>query len=270
MSSKVITVDITISNFSDNIEKVEIDKDKYNIEPKNKLITSYGILLFHKDLNGKIWYLLSQRRDTIEYSDYLKGRYSIYNLKNYFKLMSIDERERLKKYSFEELWNDLWIKHDHKFYKLWKHNAFVKYTLNYNLMLYLLTITTSNVIEPIWGFPKGRKNLNENDIQCSIREFKEETKLSIDYLNLLNIIPSKEIFKGSNDKMYSTVYFIAQVDDLLSFEKIKVNGIRTETISEEISNLKWCSLEEAIDILPHWRKKFLIETNYKIKEYFYG
>jgi 8-oxo-dGTP pyrophosphatase MutT (NUDIX family) len=30
---------------------------------------------------------------------------------------------------------------------------------------------------PEWGFPKGKKNRNENDRECAIREFREETNI---------------------------------------------------------------------------------------------
>ena len=28
---------------------------------------------------------------------------------------------------------------------------------------------------PEWGFPKGRRNYQENDLACALREFQEET-----------------------------------------------------------------------------------------------
>jgi len=234
---------------------------------KKELITSYGILLFHIDSDCRILYLLAQRRDSVEYSDYLRGIYSYSNMKNYFKLMTIEERFRLSNNTFDDLWDDLWIKHDHDYYKNYKPKAKEKFFLNYEYMLTYLKNTTSTIQEPLWGFPKGKKNINESEIKCAFREFKEESSLSIDYLNLLNLNPSQEIFKGSNGKMYSTIYYIAQTENKLPFNKIKLNGLRSETISEEISNLKWCTLEEAIEILPNWRKKLIFETDSKIKEF---
>ena len=52
---------------------------------KKDPITSYGILLFYHDSNNQIWYLLSQRRDTIEYTCYIRGKYTIPSLENYLK-----------------------------------------------------------------------------------------------------------------------------------------------------------------------------------------
>ncbi len=235
---------------------------------KKDPITSYGILLFYIDPDNKIWYLLAQRRDTIEYADFLRGRYSYPNLETYFRLMTPDERGRLRKYTFDELWDDLWVNHDSRFYKEVRPKARAKYETNAILMKNLLEETTSTVTEPGWSFPKGKKNLYETEIECSVREFEEETRMSLDYLNLLNLPPSKEVFKGSNGKMYSTVYYIAQVDHKIPIRKMITTGIRTETVSEEISNLRWCTLEDALPILMPWRQKLLIDSAAKIIAYF--
>jgi 8-oxo-dGTP pyrophosphatase MutT (NUDIX family) len=234
---------------------------------KKDPITSYGILLFYIDPDDKIWYLLAQRRDTIEYADFLRGRYSFPNLETYFGLMTLEERDRLTKYSFDELWDDLWVNHDNRFYRDVRPKAKAKYESNRQLMLDLLESTDSTTTEPGWGFPKGKKNLNETEIECAFREFKEETKMSLDYLNLLNLPPSTEVFKGTNGRMYSTVYYIAQVDHKIPIQKITTQGLRSETVSEEISNLAWCTQGEALNLLPPWRQRLLVDTETKIMSY---
>jgi len=125
----------------------------------NDPITSYGILLFYVDFNDQIWYLLAQRRDTIEYTDFIRGRYSQLNLEIYFRLMTSDERKRLTTYTFDELWDDLWVNHDNSFYKDMRSKAQAKYESNSSIMNTLLETTVSITTEPSWGFPKGKKNL---------------------------------------------------------------------------------------------------------------
>jgi 8-oxo-dGTP pyrophosphatase MutT (NUDIX family) len=231
------------------------------------ITTSYGVIVFYIDDKQQIWYLLCQRRDTIEYADFLRGRYTNSLLEIYFTLMTTEERDRLKNYDFDELWNDLWINHENQFFREVKSRAKLKYQTNLDLMKKYLETTTSFKKEPSWGIPKGKKNFKETEIQCAFREFIEETKLQIEYNNLLNLAPSTEIFKGSNGKIYRTVYYIARVDEKLPINKIKTNGIRKETVSDEVSNLKWCSLNEALLLLPTWTQKILIETEIKIRKY---
>ena len=38
---------------------------------------------------------------------------------------------------------------------------------------------------PEWGFPKGRRNYQENDLTCGLREFEEETGYDKDNRYLL-------------------------------------------------------------------------------------
>ena len=236
-----------------------------NFHPKKNPITSYGIILIHIDDNDVIWYLLSQRRDTIEYADFLRGRYSYINLEPYFKLMTNDERKRLETYPFDELWDDLWVNHNNRFYREVRPKAKAKYNTNAQIRCKLLKETRSNITEPSWGFPKGKKNLRETEIECAFREFIEETKMSLDHTNLMSLAPSTEVFKGSNGKMYSTVYYIAKVDHKIPIKKMPIQGLRTETISEEISNLRWCTIDDAVPLLKPWRKKVLLDSRSKIK-----
>lgn len=227
-------------------------------------ITSYGILLFYID-NGVRRYLLAQRRDTIEYTDFLRGRYSLQCLELYLTLMTDEERDRLTNYNFNELWDDLWVNHNSRFYKDGRAKAEAKYQANRVELMRLLRETRSRVTAPGWGFPKGKKNLAETDLQCALREFNEETKMKLSYQNLLNISASTEIFKGSNNKIYSTVYYIAETKKRIPIKKMNVHG--RPTVSEEVSELAWCTVSEARKYLPEWRYKLLVDTDKRIKAF---
>ena len=57
--------------------------------------------------------------------------------------------------------------------------------------------------EPEWGFPKGRRNYKEKDLECALREFEEETGIQKSSLTIIkNLNPFEEIFTGSNLKSY--------------------------------------------------------------------
>lgn len=215
----------------------------------------------------EIKYLLCQRRDTIEYTDFLRGRYTLSNLKTYVSLLTEDERNRILNYSFSDLWYDLWVNHHTKLYKEIYPKAKTRFDTNFELVKNMISETRPIVKEPVWGFPKGKQNSRESDINTAIREFKEESKLPIGYKNIVNIPPAIETFKGSNGKMYSTFYYIAHTSHKHHFKKIVLDGIRKDTISEEISNLCWVNLEEAKRLLPPWRRKLLVETETRIRKY---
>lgn len=232
------------------------------------LITSYGILLFYKASDGELRYLLSQRRDTIEYTDYIKGKYLYTHLQKYFSLMTQEERDRLVTYNFDDLWGDLWVDHENRLYREMKDRSKIKFSANIPTMKRILGNTKSKTIEPGWGFPKGKRNGNEDLVACALREFCEETNLILDYSHLVSMTPAIEIFKGSNDKMYKTVYYIAQVPEEIMPPRIPVDGIRTDTISEEVYRLRWLTVDKATSLLPEHRAQMLMDANARIKENF--
>jgi 8-oxo-dGTP pyrophosphatase MutT (NUDIX family) len=94
--------------------------------------------------------------------------------------------------------------------------------------------------EPEWGFPKGRRNFKERDLECAIREFEEETGYPRHTLDLIkNLNPFEEIFTGSNLKSYKHRYFLAH----MRYEDT-VN--ETNFQKSEIGQMKWFSYEEAL------------------------
>ena len=67
------------------------------------------------------------------------------------------------------------------------------------------------------GHSKGRRNLNELDIEVANREFQEETNLSAnDYVVLNSISPIRERFLGTNKLKYDHIYYIAYVIIMLN------------------------------------------------------
>ena len=84
---------------------------------------------------------------------------------------------------------------------------------------------------PEWGFPKGRRNYQERDLTCAIREFEEETGYDRNKLCIIsNLIPFEEIFTGSNYKSYKHKYFLALADESATSE--------SDFQKEEVSELK--------------------------------
>lgn len=213
--------------------------------------TSIGIIVFRK-INNIIEYLLIKRKSTIGFVEFIRGKYSLYNREyiiSLFNEMTQDEIEKVKNEKFENLWAYLWgenvgiqyrseerLARD-KFNSLKNgiNNGKDKYSLNT-----ILEEISSDWEEAEWGFPKGRRNNQEKDLLCALREFEEETGYNKDMLNIIqNIFPIDEVFTGSNYKSYKHRYFIAYMNsennnDELLFEK------------NEVSEVQWKSYEECM------------------------
>jgi 8-oxo-dGTP pyrophosphatase MutT (NUDIX family) len=202
-----------------------------------KPITSLGIIAYRYTQNENIEFLLVQRKDTLGYVDFLRGKYSETNdfqLNNIIHEMTEEEIGNIRTCEYKELWYKLWnkvtesydIKNEEKF-------NFIKKT---KIHLFVDSIWK----EPEWGFPKGRRNFKERDLDCALREFEEETGYEKKNLLLIkNMNPCEEIFTGSNLKSYKHRYFLAfmNYDDTL---------VDTNFQKSEIGSMKWFSYEEAV------------------------
>lgn len=224
----------------------------------DKPIMSYGVILYTITPDNEIKFLLYQRRDSFEYMDYMRGYWStkddIYRL---FELMSPEERERVQNFTFDELWDDLWVNHTYRIYEDGYKSAKRKYDYSRSYINHALETTQSMIENPPWGFPKGKKNNSkENELTCALREFKEETKLDarIDVKGFTY----KEKFRGTNGRIYSTVYYLASTDNMITPDlMVTPSCIRKKTISEEASNVLWFSYEEALTKLNPIRRCIL-------------
>jgi 8-oxo-dGTP pyrophosphatase MutT (NUDIX family) len=204
----------------------------------------------------------------------MRGKYPLYNynyLLNIFNEMSVYEKEKIRNSSFDELWNYLWGENVGIQYRGEEKTSREKYESliigidtkeSYNLEL-LINNSEMAWIEPEWGFPKGRRNFQEKDLNCALREFEEETGYLKSNVKLVqNIIPYEEIFTGSNMKSYKHKYFLGFIDPSIEM---------TNTFQEtEVSEVKWLNYTECIDkIRPYNLEKINIlnKVNKVLQEY---
>jgi len=261
-----------VMNNSENPRRRAKYKGRKKYKRKKRIecdpITSYGLVAYTTH-EGNNYFLLYQRRDNFEYMDFLRGVWSTEDiLPSLFSSMSIDERKRIREFTFPELWEDLWVEHNSRIFR----DGFVKAKRKYegakHAIPELLDSTISNIIEPPWGFPKGKKNnFRENPVDCALREFQEETRLSVDQVQIIrDRKPYIETFLGSNGKIYSTHYYLAHFPNLLLPRKFETpHCIRDETVSEEASNVKWFLYEEACSLLNSRRQDFLKDAANEIQ-----
>lgn len=215
-------------------------------------IMSFGIICY-KIVNDDIKYIMIQRKDSLSFMEFVRGKYNIDDTKYILKLieyMTDSEKKLLLNNSFDQIWNYTWCQINHGSFKHTKEyieskNKFEIIISDYNIKNSLLTKNNNNISEQEWGFPKGRKKLKENDVDCAIREFCEETQLNKDDIEIdTEIIPFQEIFFGTNNILYKHVYYIAKIinDDA----EILLDNNCIEQI-REIRSLKWFSEKEVLN-----------------------
>ena len=238
-------------------------------------ITSYGIILCRSSAYG-IQFLMIRRKDSFGYIDFIRGKYMIQNkeqLQGIFNEMSIEEKQRIKCNSFETLWTLMWGETTNLYqYKNEEIASQKKMELLRNGVIINdeqitidLLIEESNTIwnEPEWEFPKGRRNYQEKDLDCAIREFEEETGYSQEDISIIeNLLPFEEIFIGSNNKSYKHKYYLAYMektlDTLLNFQTTEVSKLEWKTLSECVESIRPYNLE---------KKKLIININKVLEEF---
>jgi 8-oxo-dGTP pyrophosphatase MutT (NUDIX family) len=243
-------------------------------------ITSFGTLLFR--VNTKEWnqesvltkipqsttgfegvqpsieVLLIQRRDSLGYVDLLRGKYSIHDveyIKKQISGMTDEEREKIVHKEFEEIWSEMWgAESTDVQYKKDKENSKNKLMALREGITLDISGTTATLADfvrecpihwptPEWGFPKGRRDGGESDLECALREMKEETGLQPNEVFVVhNLEPLVETFLGSNRVNYCHKYFIIYVPDGSTVKYDPSNP----HMKREIGNIQWFSLPDAL------------------------
>lgn len=222
-------------------------------------ITSIGVVVFRKNKEGILEFLMICRKDTLGYIDFLRTKFSLnqkYYILNMCKQMTVQEKESLmQKYN--------------QYHDTGKVNCQMKDKINtlikgveYQGQKYDLKtiLEESNVYgrytEPEWGFPKGRRNAYESDYDCALREFAEETGYPASKVtNIRNIIPFEETFTGSNYNSYRHKYYLMYMDYDASLEPHAHQ-------KSEVSSVAWKTYDDCIAcIRPYNLEKKQILTN---------
>jgi 8-oxo-dGTP pyrophosphatase MutT (NUDIX family) len=223
-------------------------------------ITSYGIILSRSSEKG-LQFLMIRRKDSFGYIDFIRGKYSPYNIdqvQNCINEMSLQEKERILREPFEKLWKMMWGATSNSQYRNEEVISSKKFetitsgvAINNDVISLEDLIKNSNSTwnETEWEFPKGRRNYQEKDLDCALREFEEETGYSQkDIIMVENILPFEEIFVGSNHKSYKHKYFLAYmndtIDNLQNFQKTEVSKLEWKTIDECLQSIRPYNLEK--------------------------
>ncbi len=193
---------------------------------------SYGCVLFKRNPNQPIRYLMIQRKYTPAYVEILRAKYYLGSVLNFdylvllIKDLPLTERHYLLSYDFSYLRQNLWkwegtdeqmkclsdesIPCAEKFQQLKVGFHDPRHGLIQFQHLFEIYPTTQ--LEPDWEFPKGHRIDGESDQLCAMRECLEETRYqSTDYKLFLHVKPFQEKFIGINQVKYCNSYYLGEL-----------------------------------------------------------
>jgi 8-oxo-dGTP pyrophosphatase MutT (NUDIX family) len=237
-------------------------------------VTSYGVIMvrpsktfcLEKSLitNGNVTglekepleFLLIQRRDSLGFIELIRGRYKISDI-DYIRLhlggITADEQTRYRDGPFDVLWNSMWgLNHTH-LYKNEFETAMAKWQqihegiTDENGKVWTIDDLIASAgpakHSPEWGFPKGRRDAQESDYICAMREMEEETGVNEkEVICINNMEPLVESFFGSNHVHYCHKYFIVWVPPTREIHFDTSN----DHMRREIGDIQWFSVDEAL------------------------
>ncbi len=217
---------IILVNLS-HIDKKDLEHSAINL--KSRFFTIYP--RNYKELEdlsnymNSIRFLLVQRKHSIGFMDFVRGKYKLDNIdqiNSLFSHMNKNEIELIRKKTFDELWHEIWNNDQQRINNLKREYSHAKTQFDklrdhedteLNLDFYVNNVTPLYSFNE-WGFPKGRRDKNESTIECALREFSEETEIGIDKIKIIeNIEPIEENLVGTNGVPYRHIYYVAEVQD---------------------------------------------------------
>lgn len=266
----------------------------------SKPIMSYGALVFrvsgssswnqaealtHGSMTGiesskyTLEFLLIQRRDSIGFIEIMRGKYKVTDHEYILQQiagMTEEEREKILHEPFHLLWEKLWgppIDGTHA-YRHEKEQARQK--------LEAIRTSSPSLAElvaqagpawptPEWGFPKGRRDMNESEFACAMREMWEETNIGEnDVIVVRGMEPLEETYIGTNNVTYSHKYYIAYAPPGVGGATYESAADVNEHIRREVGSIRWCGMEEATNLIRvnnHEKRQVLLRANSLLRTY---
>ena len=241
----------------------------HKIKTCNKPVISCGIILYYRENNDTLKYLLIRRKDTIGYIQIITGKYASDDTEYITTLLSemtIDEKKKIESGEFEDLWDNLWLKKTGTNQQ--RSTEFNLSKMKFHLLLQNIKQNTllsnkyneNNWSEPEWGFPKGRRNFKEKDINTAKREFTEETTINAKDINIMSNFPIIEEYKSTDNIEYRHIYYIAEYTGNTDIQ-IDFNN---KNQIKEVSDIGFFTLDDSLDKIRDYhieKKKILQKAN---------
>ena len=218
-------------------------------------IIAWRLSATHNDIE----YLLIKRKESCSFVDLKNGNFKITNKKYILRLLKncrIDELEDLLTNKDYDHFKVGQLRRNQPWFETNVHN-FIQMKRDNKMQLSLG-----------WGFPKGRREMDESDTQCAIREFCEETGYDFhkDRFVMTSSISGEhhlkvtEKFRGINGLRYEYRFFVAECKNIF---------LKNPTISYdhpeqylEVSDVQWMNWKELMSKLERYSsRKFIIDLH---------
>lgn len=205
------------------------------------------------ETTGGLEFILVRRKESLRFVEFVRGKYDTRDptyIKQMLSKMTQEERTFLRTTTFDDMWQRVWGSASARNYRADFEYSKTRFDIlktpdaaGVEPLQTYLDETTSEWTTPEWGFPKGRRNPRESDLECAIREFEEETGLARDQVHVVeNMEPICETYYGDNHVHYCQKYYLAQVSNDVELEMLKDHP----HMPREIGDIGWFSLEDAL------------------------
>jgi 8-oxo-dGTP pyrophosphatase MutT (NUDIX family) len=198
-----------------------------------------------------------QRKDSLCFTEFIRGKYDIKNIKYILKLisnMTVEEQNKICQYDFDYLWSEMWVNNTNNMKKEFNvsKNKFNKLKTGYKIKcndeiifidLNYFISKNQYILESEWEFPKGRRKLHETDLHCALREFEEETNIKKSLVLIDDCNKQyEELFIGKNKLRYRNIFYLGTYikENIFDIFYDKNNSDQIK----EIQDVKWLEFHE--------------------------
>jgi 8-oxo-dGTP pyrophosphatase MutT (NUDIX family) len=275
-----------------NYSKKLQNKYLFSSDELKQLNFFYMNISKYKDVpfDEMIKYLFIRRKNSLNYIEFIRGKYNLMDvdyLQNALHFLTLDEKKKIQENDFDTLWHELWDNNYSKNQKEYNESKLKFNTLREGFYIMKneikLWVQFDSIIqnsffhytEPEWGFPKGRREENEKNIDCAKREFQEETNLKENEYKIIHISPFEETYLATNNIKYRHIYYIAQVyhssvvamDSENKCQNMEVGDIQFLSIHEGLEKIRNYNIEKKHSLINlHLHLKLIYENFFALMQ----
>lgn len=220
---------------------------------RNNIVEKHSIGIACIQFKGnKPEILMVQKRYTYAYAEFIHGKYpqgdfrknpqAKNEIMRLLNGMTVEEKLDICSLDFERMWFRIWLNcrtHTQSSLYYFSKNRFEQTFLTDGGRRLKKMIEKSKNGHCVWEIPKGRKKTRtEPEIVCAIREFAEETNVSLRAYRLIPGVVNTYSFIDKDVKYVNTYYAAVThhtIEPTISFN--------TQDQINEISDIRWMDIE---------------------------